>query len=66
MRESCEIDWYVQAEIAYNKRFGAKHSVDKNTECKLDKKAAQKEQAKNIRFLQCRGYSCDEISAILE
>jgi len=50
LRESCEIDWYLQAELAYNKRFSAKHSVDKNTECQLDKKAAQKEQAKKIRF----------------
>jgi hypothetical protein len=41
LRESCEIDWYLQAQLAYNKRFGTKHSVEENTECTLDKKAAQ-------------------------
>jgi len=66
LRESCEIDWYLQAQLAYNKRFGSKHSVEKKTECKLDIKTAQREHAKKILFLLYRGYSSDEISAILE
>jgi len=30
LRESCEIDWYLQGELAYNKRLSAKYSVDNN------------------------------------
>jgi len=30
LRESCEIDWYLQGELAYNKRLSAKCSVDDN------------------------------------
>jgi len=65
LRESCEIDWYLQAELAYNKRFGIKSiNADSDDEV-LDKKIAQKEQAKKIRFLQCRGFSSDEIFAVI-
>ncbi len=65
LRESCEIDWYLQAELAYNKRFGDKCAIDENNK-KFDKKTAQKEKAKKIRFLQYRGYSIDEILSVLE
>jgi len=47
--KSCEIDWYLQAEIAYNKRFGVTPMKD------------QKDKAKRSRFLQYRGFSTDEI-----
>ena len=66
LRESCEIDWYLQAEIAYNKRFGIKNIIVSNDDEVLDKKATQKEQAKKIRFLQYRGFSSDEIFAVIE
>ena len=66
LRESCEIDWYLQAELAYNKRFGDKCAVDDNSENQLDRKAAQKDKAKKIRFLPYRGYSSDEIFAVLD
>jgi len=65
LRESCEIDWYLQAELAYNKRFGNKCAIDEKNN-KLDNRAAQKEKAKKIRFLQYRGYSIDEILSVLE
>lgn len=57
LQKNCEIDWYLQAELAYNKRFsgfGEKSS-----------QAAQKEKAKRIRFLQYRGFSSNEIFAIM-
>ncbi|GAA0813810.1 hypothetical protein GCM10009111_09710 [Colwellia asteriadis] len=38
MRESCEIDWYLQAELAYNKRFAMKDAVDEHIDDSLDKK----------------------------
>lgn len=66
LRESCEIDWYLQAELAYNKRFGDKCSLEENSKNKLDEKVAQKVKAKKIRFLQYRGYSSDEIFAVLD
>jgi hypothetical protein len=50
LHESCEIDWYLQAQLAYNKRFGIKHSVEKKSEYKFDKKSSQREQAKKIHF----------------
>lgn len=57
LQKNCEIDWYLQAELAYNKRFGEswenKPQVD------------QKQQTKSIRFLQYRGFSTDEILAIV-
>lgn len=48
-----QIDWYLQAELAYNKRFGTTAIID------------QKDKAKRARFLQSRGFSSDEISSIL-
>jgi len=57
LRESCEIDWYLQAQLAYNMRFGDKHSVDGSIDSKLNKKVVQKEQAKRVRFLANRSYS---------
>ncbi|WDE10902.1 regulatory protein RecX [Thalassomonas haliotis] len=49
-----ETDWYHQAELAYNKRFALKEIKD------------QKDKAKRIRFLQYRGFSIDEIMAVLQ
>ena len=49
-----DIDWYHQAELAYNKRFALKEIKD------------QKDKAKRIRFLQYRGFSIDEIMAVLQ
>ena len=70
LRESCEIDWYLQAELAYNKRFGIKDSADININDSLDKKTKQKliekDKAKKIRFLQYRGFSTDEIITVIE
>lgn len=57
LQKNCEIDWYLQAELAYNKRFGERSSVDSPE--------TQKEQAKKIRFLQYRGFSTDEIIAVV-
>ena len=57
LQKNCEIDWYLQAELAYNKRFG-----DSRVE---NIPATQKEQAKKVRFLQYRGFSNDEIFAIV-
>lgn len=48
-RKNSEIDWYLQAELAYNKRFSFRDIND------------QKDKAKRIRFLQYRGFSMDEI-----
>jgi len=48
-----QIDWYLQAELAYNKRFGNSQIED------------QKDKAKRIRFLQYRGFSNDEIMAAI-
>jgi len=47
-----EIDWYIQAELAYNKRFDSSIVVDK------------KDKAKRVRFLQYRGFSTDEIMSL--
>jgi regulatory protein len=49
LQQKCEIDWYKQAELAYNKRFGETPIVDR------------KDKAKRLRFLQMRGFSTDEI-----
>ncbi len=57
LRNNCEIDWYLQAELAYNKRFG--EGLMKES------KQTQKEQAKRIQFLQYRGFSNDEIFAVV-
>ncbi|SEK64965.1 regulatory protein [Colwellia chukchiensis] len=48
-----QIDWYLQAELAYNKRFGASLIKD------------QKDKAKRLRFMQQRGFSLDEIMTLL-
>ncbi len=48
-----DIDWYLQAELAYAKKFGERIIND------------QKDKAKRIRFLQYRGFSHDEINAAL-
>lgn len=48
-----QIDWYLQAELAYNKRFGASLIKD------------QKDKAKRVRFMQQRGFSTDEIMSLL-
>jgi len=52
--EGLTIDWYELAQNVYLKKFGDTHSLD------------QKDKAKRIRFLQYRGFSNDEIFAILE
>jgi regulatory protein len=48
-----QIDWYLQAELAYNKRFG-----------ELDIKD-QKDKAKRLRFMQSRGFSVEQIFTII-
>jgi regulatory protein len=48
------IDWYLQAELAYNKRFGDLVIQD------------NKDKAKRIRFMQYRGFSTDETMALLK
>lgn len=53
LRKNCEIDWYLQAELAYNKRFGIKTISD------------QKDKAKRIRFLQYRGFSHEETMTVI-
>lgn len=57
LQKNCEIDWYLQAELAYNKRFGERGANDPQE--------TQKEQAKKIRFLQYRGFSSNEIFSIV-
>jgi regulatory protein len=47
-----QIDWYVQAELAYNKRFANVAIVD------------VKDKAKRVRFLQSRGFASDEIFSL--
>jgi len=51
--EAQSIDWYLQAELAYTKKFGQKDIFD------------QKDKAKRIRFLQYRGFSTDEIMTVV-
>ena len=48
-----QIDWYLQAEIAYNKRYGDLAITD------------LKDKAKRIRFMQNRGFSSDQIFALI-
>jgi len=45
LNKNQQIDWYLQAELAYNKRFG-----------ESDNKG-QKNKARRIRFMQYRGFS---------
>ncbi len=67
-----EIDWYLQAELAYNKRFNTplvEYFVNDDDLSRLSKdkiyQAAIKEKAKRMRFLQSRGFSPDHIMTIL-
>ncbi len=53
VHKNYQIDWYLQAELAYNKRFSG--SVVKD----------QKDKAKRIRFLQYRGFSIEEIMTVI-
>lgn len=53
LKNNQQIDWYLQAELAYNKRFGTTAVTD------------QKDKAKRARFLQGRGFSSDEIFSLL-
>jgi len=72
LNKNDEIDWYLQAELAYNKRFSTSlveyfaYDNDNNFLSK-DKvyQAANKEKAKRMRFLQYRGFSPDEIITVL-
>ncbi len=54
LNKNQQIDWYLQAELAYNKRFGENDIKD------------QKEKAKRIRFMQYRGFSSDEIMPLIK
>jgi len=47
-----QIDWYVQAELAYNKRFANVAVAD------------IKDKARRVRFLQSRGFASDEIFSL--
>ncbi|SES77997.1 regulatory protein RecX [Thalassotalea agarivorans] len=49
-----QIDWYDQAQLAYNKRFGDSPVLD------------QKDKAKRVRFLQGRGFDFDQIMAVIK
>ena len=51
--ESQQVDWFLQAELAYEKRFNNTEIID------------QKDKAKRVRFLKYRGYSFEEINAVL-
>jgi len=51
--QSQQVDWYHQAQLAYEKRFADRNIID------------QKDKAKRIRFLQYRGFSFEQISAVL-
>ncbi|MGL1959531.1 MAG: recombination regulator RecX [Colwellia sp.] len=51
--KNCEIDWYLQAELAYNKRFAFTEIQD------------HKDKVKRNRFLQYRGFSTDEIITVI-
>ena len=51
--ETLEIDWYEQVQAVYDKKYGQSEIKD------------QKDKAKRIRFLQYRGFSTDEIFAVL-
>jgi regulatory protein len=43
-----EIDWYLQAELAYNKRFDLTNELN------------DKEKAKRVRFMQNRGFTLEQ------
>ncbi|PCH97478.1 MAG: hypothetical protein COB83_01880 [Gammaproteobacteria bacterium] len=61
LQKNCEIDWYLQAELAYNKRFGEFREKD-TLSCQ---KSRQKEKAKRSRFLQYRGFSMDDVFSLV-
>jgi len=48
-----QIDWYLQAELAYNKRFAYTTIKD------------DKDKAKRIRFMQNRGFSSEQIFTLI-
>lgn len=48
-----QIDWYLQAELAYNKRFGDIAIKD------------QKDKAKRLRFMQYRGFTVEQIFTLI-
>ncbi|MGB0936633.1 MAG: regulatory protein RecX [Colwellia sp.] len=72
LQKNCEIDWYVQAELAYNKRFPSFEPVMALKEAKSyeEKALLNKEQnkikAKQIRFLQYRGFTLEETLHAIE
>lgn len=51
--QTCETDWFALAENTYQKKFGCAEITD------------QKDKAKRMRFMQYRGFSLDEIFAVL-
>ena len=53
LNENHQIDWYLQAELAYNKRYFANTNLD------------QKDKAKRVRFLQYRGFTTDQIMSAI-
>ena len=73
LNKNDEIDWYLQAELAYNKRFSTPlvdyyvHENDDRNALSKNKayQAAVKEKAKRMRFLQYRGFSPDQIMTVL-
>jgi len=72
LNKNDEIDWYLQAELAYNKRFStplveyfSNELLDSGFSKDKVFKAAAKEKAKRMRFLQYRGFSPDQIMTIL-
>lgn len=48
-----DTDWYQQAELVYEKKFGYREIAD------------QKDKAKRVRFLQSRGFSTDQIMTVI-
>ncbi len=72
LHKNAEIDWYLQAELAYNKRFdGFSLDIDEGVDfsdfSQKEKhyKNILKEKAKRMRFLQSRGYSPEQIMSVL-
>jgi regulatory protein len=53
--EELEIDWYLQAQSAYNKKFT-------NTSSSLD----FKEKAKRIRYMSYRGFDHEQIEFAMQ
>ena len=53
--EELEIDWYLQAQSAYNKKFS-------NTSSSLD----FKEKAKRMRYMSYRGFNHDQIEFAMQ